>query len=446
MGPLTPPMRDEMIRSQSTLKYDVPWTTLGEYLTHLETKGVSPNVASYVGATTVRIHELGADDVDPTPEQLGRMTKLVTQAMNEGAMGVGSSLIYAPASYAETPELVALMKAAAQCGGSYISHMRSEGPNIEAAIDELITIARESGAPAEIYHLKISGKDNWGKADAVLKKIADAKAAGLDIRADMYLYEAGATGLDAAMPTWVQAGGDEAWVKRLKDPEIRKRVLAEMRAPAVGWESLYQQAGDASKLLLVDFRNPKLRHLVGKTLAEVAQMRGTSPEDTIIDLVIEDESRVGTAYFMISPENVQRFAGLPWVTIGSDAGAPAIEGVFLENSDHPRAYGNVARFLGYYVRDRKVDTLESAIHRLSGLPTKQLKITDRGTLAPGKFADVVVFDPATIQDHATFAKPKQYSTGVAHVWVNGVQVLKDGEHTGATPGRFVKGPGFGKCA
>ncbi|TPE60042.1 D-aminoacylase [Sandaracinobacter neustonicus] len=445
MGPLTPAMRDEMIRSQSTLKFDVPWTTLGEYLTHLETKGVSPNVASYVGATTVRIHELGADDVDPTPEQLVRMQKLVTQAMNEGAMGVGSSLIYAPASYAETPELIALMKAAGKCGGSYISHMRSEGPGIEAAIDELITIARESGAPAEIYHLKISGKDNWGKADAILKQIADAKAQGLDIRADMYLYEAGATGLDASMPTWVQAGGDEAWVKRLKDPEIRKRVLAEMRAPAVGWESLYQQAGDASKLLLVDFRNPKLRHLVGKTLAEVAAMRGTSPEDTIIDLVIEDESRVGTAYFMISPKNVERFAGLPWVTIGSDAGAPAIEGVFLENSDHPRAYGNVARFLGYYVRDRKVDTLESAIHRLSGLPAKQLKISDRGTLKPGMFADVVVFDPATIQDHATFQKPKQYSTGVNHVWVNGVQVLKDGEHTGAKPGRFVKGPGFGKC-
>lgn len=445
MGPLTEPMRADMLRTQSTMKFDVPWTTLGEYLAHLEKKGISPNVASFVGATTVRIHELGEGDVDPTPEQLARMQGLVRSAMNEGALGVGSSLIYAPGGYAETPELVALATASARCGGSYISHMRSEGKNIESALDELITIARESGGPAEIYHLKLSGRDNWGKRDAVLAKIAAAKAQGLDIRANMYFYPAGATGLDASMPTWVQAGGDEAWVKRLKDPEIRAKVLAEMRAEPVGWENLYRSAGDPSKVLLIGFRNPKLRPLIGKTLAEVSAMRGTSPEDTMIDLVIEDESRVDTVYFLMSEENVEAFARLPWVTAGSDAGAPAIEGAFLESSDHPRAYGNVARFLGHYVRDRQVDTLESAVHRLSGLPAARLKLSDRGLLKPGMAADIVLFDPATIRDHATFPKPQQYATGVSQVFVNGVQVLKDGEPTGASAGRFVKGAGFGRC-
>ena len=445
MGPLTDPMRQAMIGQQSSLKFDVPWTTLGEYLAHLEARGIAPNVASFVGATTVRIHELGEGDVQPTPEQLTRMRALVRQAMNEGALGVGSSLIYAPGGYAQTPELVALATESARCGGGYISHMRSEGANIEKALDELIRIARESGGPAEIYHLKLSGRANWDKRDAILAKIAAAKAEGLDIRANMYVYPAGATGLDASMPTWVQAGGDAEWVKRLKDPAIRAKVLAEMRAEPEGWENLYRSAGDASRVLFIGFRNPKLRPLIGKTLAEVSAMRGTSPEDTIIDLVIEDESRVDTVYFLMSDENVEAFAALPWVTLGSDAGAPAIEGVFLESSDHPRAYGNVARFLGHYVRDRKVDSLESAIHRLSGLPAARLKLEGRGTLAPGGFADMVVFDPATIRDHATFAKPQQYATGVSHVWVNGTQVLKDGEPTGATPGRFVKGPGAGRC-
>lgn len=445
MGPLTDPMRQAMIGQQSSLKFDVPWTTLGEYLSHLEAKGIAPNVASFVGATTVRIHELGEGDVQPTPEQLTRMRALVRQAMNEGALGVGSSLIYAPGGYAQTPELVALATESARCGGSYISHMRSEGANIGKALDELIRIARESGGPAEIYHLKLSGRANWDKRDTVLAKIAAAKAEGLDIRANMYVYPAGATGLDASMPTWVQAGGDAEWVKRLKDPAIRAKVLAEMRAEPEGWENLYRSAGDASRVLFIGFRNPKLRPLIGKTLAEVSTMRGTSPEDTIIDLVIEDESRVDTVYFLMSDENVEAFAALPWVTLGSDAGAPAIEGAFLESSDHPRAYGNVARFLGHYVRDRKVDSLESAIHRLSGLPAARLKLEGRGTLAPGGFADMVVFDPATIRDHATFAKPQQYATGVSHVWVNGTQVLKDGEPTGATPGRFVKGPGAGRC-
>ncbi len=446
MGPLTPAMRDEMIRSQSTLKFDVPWTTLGEYLTHLETKGIAPNVASFVGATTVRIHELGEGDVDPTPAQLASMQKLVTTAMNEGAMGVGSSLIYAPSSYAETPELVALATASARCGGSYISHMRSEGKYIENALDELITIARESGGPAEIYHMKLSGQANWAKRDAVLAKIAAAKADGLDIRANMYLYPAGATGLDASLPTWVQAGGNDVWIKRLKDPEIRKRVLAEMRAEPDGWENLARSAGDPSRVLFIGFRNPKLRPLIGKTLAQVSAMRGTTPEDTILDLIIEDDSRVDTVYFLMSEDDVEAFAKLPWVTVGSDAGAPAIEGAFLESSDHPRAYGNVARFLGHYVRDRQVDTLESAVHRLSGLPAARLKLADRGVLKPGMAADIVLFDPATIQDHATFAKPQQYATGVSQVFVNGVQVLKDGEPTGAPAGRFLKGPGFGRCA
>jgi N-acyl-D-amino-acid deacylase len=445
MGPLTEPMRREMIAQQSNLKFEVPWTTLGEYLAHLEARGIAPNVASFVGATTVRIHELGEGDVQPDAAQLGRMRALVRQAMNEGALGVGSSLIYAPASYAKTSELVALATESARCGGSYISHMRSEGKYIEQALDELIRIARESGGPAEIYHLKLSGRANWGKREAVLAKIAAAKAEGLDIRANMYVYPAGATGLDASMPTWVQAGGDAEWVKRLKDPATRAKVLAEMRAEPEGWENLYRSAGDASRVMFIGFRNPKLRPLIGKTLAEVSAMRGTSPEDTIIDLVIEDESRVDTVYFLMSDENVEAFAALPWVALGSDAGAPAIEGAFLESSDHPRAYGNVARFLGHYVRDRKVDSMESAVHRLSGLPAARLGIEGRGTLAPGRFADIVLFDPATIRDHATFAKPQQYATGVSDVWVNGAQVLKGGEPTGATPGRFVKGAGAGRC-
>lgn len=445
MGPLTPAMRADMLASQSNLRFDVPWTTLGEYLAHLEGRGIAPNVASFVGATTVRIHELGEGDVQPTAAQLGRMRALVRQAMNEGALGVGSSLIYAPASYAGTAELVALATESARCGGSYISHMRSEGKAIETALDELITIARASGGPAEIYHLKLSGEANWGKREAVLAKIAAARAEGLDIRANIYVYPAGATGLDATMPTWVQAGGDKAWVARLKDPAIRARVLAEMRAEPQGWENLYRSAGDPSRLLFIGFRNPALRPLIGKTLADVSAMRGTSPEDTIIDLVIADESRVDTVFFLMSEENVEAFAGLPWVALGSDAGAPAIEGAFLESSDHPRAFGNVARFLGHYVRDRRVDTLESAVHRLSGLPAARLKLTDRGQLRPGMAADIVLFDPDTIRDHATFQKPQAYATGVSQLFVNGVQVLKDGEPTGAPAGRFLKGPGFQRC-
>jgi N-acyl-D-amino-acid deacylase len=445
MGPLNLEMKARMAARQDDIKFPVTWSTLGEYLTMLETKGIAPNVASFVGATTVRVNELGEKDIDPTPEQLVRMKALVRAAMNEGAVGVGSSLIYAPAAYAETPELVALATESAKCGGMYISHMRSEGDRIEKAVDELIEIARKSGGPAEIYHMKMSGQKNWGKLDTILGKIEAARKDGVRITADMYNYTAGATGLDAAMPLWVQDGGLEAWIERLKDPAIRARVKAEMMDDNVPWENLARRAGSPEKVLLLGFKNPKLKPLTGKTLGEVARMRGTSPEDTAIDLVIEDGSRVGTAYFLMDEANVKRQIGLPWMSFASDAGAPSAEGVFLLSNDHPRAYGNVARLLGKNVRDEKATTLPEAIRRLTSLPVGNLGIKERGLLKPGYFADVVVFDPATIADHATFDKPAQYATGVSQVFVNGRQVLKDGEPTGVAAGRFVKGPGAGKC-
>ena len=445
MGPLNPEMKARAAERQDDIKFPVTWTTLGEYLTMLEKKGIAPNVASFVGATTVRVHELGEKDIDPTPEQLARMQGLVRAAMNEGAMGVGSSLIYAPAAYAETPELIALATASAKCGGMYISHMRSEGDRIEKAVDELIEIARVSGGPAEIYHMKMSGQPNWGKMDTIVGKIEAARAAGIRITADMYNYTAGATGLDAAMPLWVQDGGLEAWIERLKDPAIRARVLAEMRSDNVPWENLMKRTGSPEKVLLLGFKNPKLKPLTGKTLGEVARLRGTSPEDTAIDLVIEDGSRVGTAYFLMDEANVKRQTALPWMSFASDAGAPSAEGVFLLSNDHPRAYGNFVRLLGHYVRDEKTVALPDAIRRLTSLPTSNLGIKDRGRLKPGQFADVVVFDPATVGDRSTYDKPAQYSVGVNQVFVNGVQVLKDGEPTGKPAGRFVKGPGTGKC-
>jgi N-acyl-D-amino-acid deacylase len=445
MGPLNPEMKRLGAARQDDIKFPITWTTLGEYLGTLEKKGIAPNVASFVGATTVRVHELGEKDIDPTPEQLGRMKGLVRAAMNEGALGVGSSMIYAPAAFAETPELVALATESAKCGGMYISHMRSEGDRIEGAVDELITIARQSGGPAEIWHMKMSGQKNWGKLDAIIGKVEAARKDGVRITANMYNYTAGATGLDAAMPLWVQDGGLEAWIERMKDPAIRARVKAEMMDENADWENLAKRAGNPDNVLLLGFKNPKLKPLAGKTLGQVAKMRGTSPEDTAIDLVIEDGSRVGTAYFLMDEANVKRQVGLPWMSFGSDAGAPSAEGVFLLSKDHPRAYGNVARLLGKYVRDEKAATLPDAIRRLTSLPVGNLGIKDRGTLKAGYFADVVVFDPKTIADHATFADPAQYATGVAQVFVNGVQVLKDGEPTGAAAGRFVKGPGAGKC-
>jgi N-acyl-D-amino-acid deacylase len=445
MGPMTPVMKADEERRQGDIKFKFEWTTLGEYLDWLTARGTTPNVASFVGHTTVRIHELGEGDIDPTPEQLARMQALVRTAMNEGALGVGSSMIYAPANYAETPELIALMKAAAPCGGMYISHMRSEGERLLEATDELIAIARASGAAAEIYHMKQSGSTNWGKQAALIAKIEAARASGLRITANMYNYTAGATGLDASMPLWVQADGTEAWIARLKDPAIRARVVAEMQAAPVGWENLLRGAGGADKVILLSFKNPALKPLTGKTLAAVAAMRGKSPEETAIDLVIEDGTRVGTAYFLMDEANVARQTALPWMSFGSDAESSAPEGVFLKSSTHPRAYGNVSRLLGKYVRDEKRTTLPDAIRRLTSFPASNMGIKDRGSLKPGFKADLAIFDPKTIGDKATFAKPQQYAVGMRHVFVNGVQVLKDGEHTGAKPGQVVRGPGHGKC-
>lgn len=442
MGPLNDAMKAQLVADQDDLKFDVVWTTLGEYLEHLEAKGVATNVASFVGATTVRIHEIGYVDREPTFEELARMQEHVRKAMREGAFGVGSSLIYAPAFYAKTPELVALVQAAVEYGGMYISHIRSEGVRLLESIDELIAIARETGARAEIHHLKAAGREHWDKMDAAIAKIEAARAEGLRITANMYTYTAAATGLDAAMPPWVQEGGYEQWAARLKHPAIRLRVHREMSAPTDDWENFFIGAGPEG-MILVDFRSEALRALTGKTLAEVSAMRGTSPQDTAMDLVIEDGSRVGTVYFLMSEENVSKQLRLPWVSLGSDASSMAPEGAFLGRNPHPRAYGNFARWLARYVRDEGLTSLEEGIRRMTSLPADNLGITDRGRLMPGQFADVVVFDAATIQDHATFDDPHRYSTGVVHVLVNGVPVLSDGRHTGATPGRVVRGPGYG---
>ncbi|MDL2339821.1 MAG: D-aminoacylase [Pseudomonadota bacterium] len=442
MGPLNPKMKRLAKKRQGDIKYPIVWTSLGDYLAYLQKKGVSPNIASFVGATTARRFVLGEKDVQPTPAQLAQMRGLVRAAMKEGAMGVGSSLIYAPANYARTPELTALVTEAGKCGGMYISHMRSEGNELLPAVDELIAISRESGAPAEIYHFKQAGESNWDKLDPVIARVEAARAAGQRITADMYTYTAGATGLDAAMPLWVQSGGLEQWIANLKNPAIRAKVIAEMRAEPKGWENLMRLAGDPARVLFLGFKNPKLKPLTGKTLAEVAKMRGTSPEDTAIDLVIEDGSRVGTAYFLMNEDNVKRETALPWMSFGSDEGAPAPEGVFLKSNNHPRAYGNVARLLGHYVRDEKTTTLADAVHRLSQLPATNLELRQRGSLKPGYYGDVVVFDPATIADHSTYDKPHQLATGVSDVFVNGRQVVSGGRHTGARPGRVVRGPGW----
>ncbi len=442
MGPLNSAMKKDMVTQQGDVRYPVEWTTLDEYLQHLVKKGVSCNVASFVGATTVRIHELGYADRPPTPEELQRMQGHVRKAMEDGALGVAASLIYAPAFYAKTDELTALAKVAGEFGGIYIAHIRSEGNRLLEAADELISIARDANVPAQFYHLKAAGQANWGKLDALIGKIETARAGGLKITADMYTYTAGATGLDAAMPPWVQEGGYNEWVRRLKEPATRARVKKEMTTPADDWENFFLAAGSPEKILLVGFKNEKLKPLTGKTLGEVARLRGQSPEDTAMDLVIEDGSRVGTVYFLMSEENVRKQIRLPWVSFDSDAPSLAPEGVFLKSNPHPRAYGNFARLLGKYVRDEKLISLEEAIRRLTAFPAETLQLDRRGALKPGYFADLVVFDPAKIQDHATFEKPHQYATGVSHVFVNGVQVLKDGEHTGAKPGQVVRGPGW----
>ena len=443
------PYNEDMVRleteRQADIKYPIDWRTLGQYLAKMERRGIAPNIASFVGATTVRVFRLGEGDVDPNLAQLAAMQNDVRFAMNEGAFGVGSSLIYAPAFYAETPELIALATASAQCGGMYISHVRNESDQLLEAIDELIAIAKASGGPGEIYHLKQAGRGNWHKLDAVIARVEAARAQGVRITADMYTYVAGATGLDAAMPPWVQAGGYEAWAERLKDPKIRARVLAEMRSRPVGWESLYWQAGSADKLLLIGFKNEKLKPLTGKTLAEVARMRGVSPEDAAIDLVIEDGSRVATAYFLMDEANVARQVALPWMAFDSDAAAQAPRGVFLKSSTHPRAYGNFARLLGKYVREEKRVTLQEAVRRLTSFPAGNLGIKDRGLVKPGMMADLAIFDPATIADKATFDNPQQFAVGMRHVLVNGHPVLLNGDMTSARPGRAVRGPGYQRC-
>jgi len=445
MGPLNDTMKRQMRKQQGDIKYAIEWTTLAEYLEHLVRRGVSCNVASFVGATTVRVHEIGYADRPPTPEELGRMQQLVRAAMAEGAVGVSSSLIYAPAFYAKTDELIALCQAAAEYNGIYISHLRSESSRLLEAADELIRIAREAPIPAEIYHLKVAGQRNWHKLDALIRKIESARAEGLAVTANMYNYPAAGTGLDAAMPPWVQEGGHEKWVKRLQDPPTRQRVKREMAAPADDWENFFVAAGSADNIVLAGFVTDKLKPLAGKTLAEVAKLRGTSPEEAAMDLVVEDNYRVDAIYFIMSEDNLRKQLKLPWVSFGSDEGSLAPEGVFLKSSIHPRAYGNVARLLGKYVRQEKLIPLEAAIHRLTALPAANLKLDRRGALKPGCFSDIVVFDRTRIQDHATFEQPHQYATGVRDVFVNGVQVLKDGQHTGAKPGQVVRGPGWKKA-
>jgi N-acyl-D-amino-acid deacylase len=441
-GPVNETLREELTKAQTDIRYEITWTTLGEYLELLASRGISPNVASFVGASTVRVHELGYADRKATAAELLRMQDLVRAAMREGALGVGSSLIYAPGAYADTSELVALARAASEFNGAYISHLRSEGDRFLEALDELIHIAREANIRAEVYHLKAAGQANWPKMAQAIAKIEAARKEGLKVSANMYPYTAGATGLDAAMPPWVQEGGIDAWIARLQDPEIRKRVLREMREPSADWESLYLAAGSAEKLQLIGFKSEKLKALTGQTLAQVARTRGVSPEDAAIDLVIEDRSRVSTAYELMSEANVELGLKQAWVSLGSDAEAPAPEGPFLLSNPHPRAYGSFARFLGHYVREKKVTDLQSAIRRLTRLPAENFRLKDRGCLFVNCHADIVVFDPTKIDDLATFERSHQFAQGVVHVFVNGVQVLKDAEHTGAKPGQVVRGPGW----
>jgi len=437
MGPLNEVMRRDEIKSQGDIKFDMPWTTLAEYLEHLEKRGVSTNVASFVGATTLRIYAVGHEDRRPTAKEMQLMRRLLRAEMEAGALGVASSLIYAPAFYADTEELVELAKVASEYDGLYISHMRSEGNQLLEAVDELLEIARRANIRAEIYHLKAAGRENWTKLDQVIAKVEAANAAGMHITADMYNYTAGATGLNAAMPPWVQEGGLERWIGRLREPAVRRRVMEEMRTPTDEWENLLLAAGSPDKVLLVGFKNPDLKRFTGMTLAQAAEARNTSPEEAAMDLVIEDGSRVDTVYFFMDEPNVRKKIQLPWVSFCSDSASQAPEGVFLLSQPHPRAYGSFARLLGKYVRDEQLIPLEEAVRKLTSLPADNLRVERRGRLVAGNFADVVVFDPRTIQDHATFADPHQYATGMKHVFVNGVQVLRDGEHTGATPGRAV---------
>jgi N-acyl-D-amino-acid deacylase len=441
MGPLNDRTKARILREQTDIKFEIKWNTLAEYLHYLEQRGISCNVASFLGATTVREYVIGLEDKQPTPEQLDQMRELVRREMEAGALGIGTSLIYPPAFYAKTEELIELCKVAAKYQGKYISHMRSEGNQLFEGLDEVIRISREAGIPAEVYHIKAAGEKNWPKEDELLERIEAAQKEGLKIRANMYTYTAAGTGLDACLPPWTEDGGYPALFKRLRDPATREKIAAEVRIDSDAWENLYLAAGSPEKILLVGFKSQKLKPLTGKSLAEVAKMRGKDPIETIMDLISEDESRIGTIYFVMSEENVKKELGKPWISFGSDEASQAPEGVFLKSNPHPRAYGNFARVLGKYARDEKVITLPEAVRRLSALPATNLGLDHRGFVQDGMFADVVVFDPATIADRATFDKPHQYAVGMKHVFVNGVQVLKDGDHTGAKPGRALAGRG-----
>jgi N-acyl-D-amino-acid deacylase len=441
MGPVNDRVREHMLRQQTDIKYEIKWNTLAEYLRYLETRGISCNVASFIGAATIREYVIGFEDKAPTPEQLDQMRELVRKEMEAGALGIGTALIYPPAFYAKTEELIELCKVAAKYKGKYISHMRSEGNRLIEAFDELIRISREAKIPAEVYHIKAAGKQNWNRIDNLLSRIEAAQKEGLDIRANMYTYTAAGTGLDACLPPWTEDGGYPALFKRLRDPATREKIAAEVSKDSDQWENLYIGAGSPDNILLVGFKSDKLKPLTGKTLTEVAKMRGKDPITTIMDLIAEDESRIGTIYFVMSEENVKKEMAKPWISFCSDEASQAPEGVFLKSNPHPRAYGSFARVLGKYVRDEKVISLSEAVHRLSAFPATNLGLDHRGFLKEGMFADVVVFDPATIADRATFEKPHQYAVGMKHVFVNGVQVIKDGEHTGAKPGRALWGPG-----
>src|SRR5438034_1298035 len=441
MGPVNDRVREHMLRAQSDIKYDIKWNTLADYLQYLEKRGVSCNVASFIGATTIREYVIGFEDKPPTPEQLDQMCEPVDKEMEAGALGIGTSLIYPPAFYAKTEELIELCKVAARYQGKYISHMRSEGNQLFEALDELLRIAGEANIPAEVYHIKAAGQKNWSKEDELLARIERAQKDGLKVRANMYTYTAAGTGLDACLPPWTENGGYPALFKRLRNPATREKIKAEVKIDSDKWENLYLAAGSPDKILLVGFKSDKLKPLTGKTLAEVAKMRGRDPIDTMMDLIAEDESRIGTIYFIMSEDNVKKEVAKPWISFGSDEASQAPEPPFTKSNPHPRAYGNFARVLGKYVRDEKVIPMKEAIHRLSGLPATNLGLDHRGFVKEGMFADVVVFDPATITDRATFEKPHQYAVGVKHVFVNGVQVIKDGEHTGAKPGRALWGQG-----
>ncbi len=441
-GPLTEPMKKDNKEKQGNIKYDIQWTTLGENLEYLERKGVASNVASFIGATTVRIHEIGFENRTPGKQEMEAMKNLVRQAMEEGAIGLSSSLIYAPASFAGTDELVELCKAAAEYNGMYISHIRSEGDQLIEALDEFLQIADQAGIRSELYHIKAAGQENWHKMDSVIGRINSARSKGLQVTANMYNYTAAGTGLYATMPQWVQEGGHDAWVERLKNPSIRARVIQEMVAPGKNWENFYYMVGSPDKIILNGFVTDSLKYLTGKTVAEIAKLRNVTPPEVIIDMVVQDNSRVNAVYFLMTEENIEKQIKQPWVSFGSDEASQSPEGIFLKSNPHPRAYGNFSRLLGKYVREQKIISLEEAIRRLTALPASNMKIKNRGMLKEGYFADIVVFDPDVIGDHASYTNPHQYATGVKDVFVNGTQVLENGEHTGALPGRVVRGPGY----